>query len=324
MKDKGSMNKTQRIRLLDGLLKHHQGYTILDLMALLDVGERTIRNYLEQIQQPPYNAKFWNKYRGKERVYRYLDINYSLPLFQNHDEVKKKLDTAIRETESLKGTPQYEWLRLCLMAIEGDNVFGVSNVMSFDNNEYLKGIEYLRLLSDAIINKHPIKLEYQPYGAKTKTLQVHPYHLKQYNNRWFLIGQPDNIDGLHNYAIDRIKSVSHLSKPYIDTDIDFQEYFDDVIGVSVNDKPVEEVVLMVNKNRYPYIKTKPLHWSQRHCQDKDSSERVCLVIKVIPNRELITLLLSYGSDIEVISPDSIRAHMFSIIDILYKSYTKRS
>ena len=316
------MNKTQRIRLLDGLLKHHQGYTILDLMSLLDVGERTIRNYLDQIQRPPYNAIFWNKYRGKERVYRYQDINYSLPLFDNHDDVKKKLNAAITETESLKGLPQYEWLRFCPMAIERDNIFDVSNIMTFDNNEYLKGIEYLRLLSDAIINKYPIKIEYQPYGAKAKTLYVHPYHLKQYNNRWFLIGRPDNLDTLHNYAIDRIRSVSHLSKPYIETDINFKEYFDDVIGVSVNETPVERIVLMINKNRYPYIKTKPLHWSQIHCRDRDSKERVCLVINVIPNRELFTLLLSFGSDVEVISPDSIRAHMFSIIDKLHKTYIK--
>ena len=314
------MKKFERIKRLNDLLKHHQGYTLLDLMALLDAGERTVRKDLCQIQQPPYHAELWDEYRGKERLYRYKDISYSLPLFDDNDHVRDKLHDAMESIDSYKGTPQYEWLRMCLVAIENDSLMGVSGIMSFDNNAYLVGIEYIGSLTDAIANKYPVKLRYQPYGAEERGIQVNPYHLKQYNNRWFLIAKPMGKDVLYNYALDRIKGVEHLAKPYEDTDVDFSEYFDDVVGVSVTENPVEHIVLMVSRKRYPYLDTKPLHWSQKHWQERDAEEWVCLSLDVKPNKELLSLLLSFGADVVVVSPLSLRTAMAENIKKLYLVY----
>lgn len=314
------MKRIERIRRLNDLLKHHQGYTLLDLMALLDAGERTVRKDLCQIQQAPYKAKLWNEYRGKERLYRYKDVNYSLPLFDDQDEARKKMSEAMEAIASYKGNPHYEWLNMCLMAIEHNGLSGIESVMSFDNNAYLMGIEYIGVLADAIVNKYPIKLKYQPYGMEEQDLQVSPYHLKQYNNRWFLIGKPMGKDVIYNYALDRIKGVEHLSKAYEETEVDFAEYFDDVIGVSVNDIPVEHIELLVNKNRYPYLKTKPLHWSQKHWQEKDTEYSVCLSIDVKPNNELVSTLFSFGSDIVVVSPACLRKVMKDKVEKLRNAY----
>lgn len=316
------MKRIQRLKKLNDLLKHHNGYTIIDLEVKLDAGERTIRKDLEQIQQPPYNAVFWNEYRGKERLYRYKDVEFSLPLFDENEEMKLKLDEAIKAVDELKGNPQFDWLRLCLMAVENGSVMGVGGIMSFENNAYLEGAEHLTSLADAIVNKYPIKLVYQPYGAEEQALYVHPYHLKQYNNRWFLIGRPETVNAIHNYAVDRIRLVEHLSKPFIETDVDFEEYFDDIVGVSVNDVPVETVELMVSKKRYPYIKTKPLHWSQKHIAEKDDEKYVCLTIQVKPNRELESLLMSFGPDVIVKSPEELRDSLHNKVIEMNKEYSR--
>lgn len=316
------MKKFDRIKRLNDLLKHHQGYTMLDLMALLDAGERTVRKDLCQIQQAPYHAELWNEYRGKERLYRYKDVSYSLPLFDDNDHVRDKLQEAMKAIAPYKNTPQYEWLRMCLAAVENGSLMGVSSIMSFDNNAYLMGIGYLGDLIDAVINKYPIRLKYQPYGRDERELQVNPYHLKQYNNRWFLVGKPIGKDWLQNYALDRIKGIEHLSKRYEDTDVDFADYFDDVIGVSVNENPVEHIEIMVSKKRYPYLETKPLHWSQKHCHEKDTDEWVSLSLDVKPNHELVTLLLSFGADLEVVAPQKLREIMASNAKLLYQMYSK--
>lgn len=317
------MKRINRIKQLNDLLRSHQGYTILDLMAKLDVGERTIRKDLEQIQQPPYNAVFSNVYRGKERLYRYKDIDFSLPMFNESDEIKTKVNETIEALKRYEGTPQFDWLRLCLIAIENGSVLGLGSVMSFENNADLSGIENISTLADAIVNKYPIKLAYQPYRAEQQQIiYVHPYHLKQFINRWFLIGKPENLDAIHNYAVDRIKAVEHLSKKYIESDIDFSEYFDDVIGVSVSDGPIEHLELMVSKFRYPYIQTKPLHWSQRHIKEKDTDDHVFISLDVIPNRELISLLLSFGSDVIVISPKEIQDIVLKNIEASLTTYKK--
>lgn len=316
------MKKFDRIKRLNDLLKHHQGYTLLDLMALLDAGERTVRKDLCQIQQAPYHAELWNEYRGKERLYRYKDVSYSLPLFDDNDHVRDKLQEAMKAIAPYKNTPQYEWLRMCLAAVENGSLMGVSSIMSFDNNAYLMGIGYLGDLIDAVVNKYPIRLKYQPYGRDERELQVNPYHLKQYNNRWFLVGKPIGKDWLQNYALDRIKGIEHLSKCYEDTDVDFADYFDDVIGVSVNKNPVEHIEIMVSKKRYPYLETKPLHWSQKHCYEKDTNECVSLSLDVKLNHELVTLLLSFGADLEVVAPQKLREFVASNAKLLYQMYSK--
>lgn len=315
-----AIGKIQRIQQLNDLLREHSGHTIIELMAKLDVSDRAIRGYLDQIQKPPYNAVFWNEYRGKERLYRYKDVNFSLRLFKDKNEIKAKLDAAISALEQYVGTPQYDWLKLCLIAIENNSMDGIGNVMSFENNAELTGIEYLMDLSDAIVNKYPIRLRYKPYGTEEKYEEVYPYHLKQYNNRWFLIGKAEGKEHLRNYALDRILGVTHLSKAYIETDIDFDEYFDDVIGVSVNNVPVDEIVLMVNKKRYPYIKTKPLHWSQKHNKSKDTEDSVCITLQVKQNKELVSTLMSYAEDVTVLLPETLRETIIHKLRILNKAY----
>ena len=124
------MKKILRIKKLNELLKYHQGHTLLELMATLDVEERTIRKDLKQIQEPPYNAVLCNEYRGKERVYRYKDITFNLSLFEENNEIKQKLDAAIEAVNQYEGTPQFDWLKICLMAIENGSVAGVGNISS--------------------------------------------------------------------------------------------------------------------------------------------------------------------------------------------------
>ena len=314
------MKKILRIKKLNELLKHHSGHTLIDLMAILDVGERTIRQDLEQIQKPPYNAVFSNVYRGKERIYRYKDVSFNLPMFEDVDKVKEQLDAAISAIDKFNGIPQFDWLKLCLMSIENGGVAGVSSIMSFESNADLKGLEHIQTICDAIVNKYPVKLTYKPYRSEKQVFYVHPYYLKQFNNRWFLIGKPEDYDGFHNYAIDRILSIEHLSKKYIETDVDFEDYFYDVVGVSVPDAPIECVELMVKKRRYPYIKTKPLHCTQKHIKEKDTEDFVCLEISVIPNRELISLLMSFGSDILVVNPVTLRENISNNVKEMYDSY----
>lgn len=174
------MKKFDRIKRLNDLLKHHQGYTMLDLMALLDAGERTVRKDLCQIQQAPYHAELWNEYRGKERLYRYKDVSYSLPLFDDNDHVRDKLQEAMKAIAPYKNTPQYEWLRMCLAAVENESLMGVSSIMSFDNNAYLMGIEHLKeegykwILKDAYLFDEPIT------GVKGK-LHLFDYDIDENN-----------------------------------------------------------------------------------------------------------------------------------------------
>ena len=142
-----------------------------------------------------------------------------------------------------------------------------------------------------------------------------PYHIKQYNNRWFLLAGNEN-GCIVNVALDRIVAIEPSIAKYQPTDIDFEEYFDDVIGVTIPDVPAEHVLLKFSPSRFPYVHSKPLHHSQK-VKDKESG---IIEITVKPNRELMALLLEFGDDVEVLQPEHLRQEVQEKIQRMQQLY----
>ena len=117
--------------------------------------------------------------------------------------------------------------------------------------------------------------------------------------RWFLFGKSDNYETITNLALDRIESIDIVNKEYINSDIDFNEYFEDIIGVTIPNENVLNIVLKGDKTLIPYITTKPLHGSQIIYGTDNNFE---VHLKLIPNYELETMILSFGEKIRVLEP----------------------
>ena len=285
-----------------------------------DVSKRTIQNDIN-ILEADYGIELdENLKQGKKRLYRYVDTNYTIPLFRINDEERHKLQDAIRVLEYFEGDPMYDWARMLLMQIEGGLFTDESTpVVSFQSNPDLKGIDLFGKLLQAILKKRVLKIEYAPFGKDSYSERIYPYHLKQFNDRWYLIAQAVGYDTYAHYALDRIESFEELSLKYKEAEIDFEDYFDDVIGVTVPERlePVD-VVLRVSNNRYNYIKTKPLHLSQRVVSEERNHTTISINVKI--NNELIALLLSFGPDVEVISPTVLKEEMKKKISAMCYNY----
>ena len=285
-----------------------------------DVSKRTIQNDIN-ILEADYGIELdENLKQGKKRLYRYVDTNYTIPLFRINDEERHKLQDAIRVLEYFEGDPMYDWARMLLMQIEGGLFTDESTpVVSFQSNPDLKGIDLFGKLLQAILKKRVLKIEYAPFGKDSYSERIYPYHLKQFNDRWYLIAQAVGYDTYAHYALDRIESFEELSLKYKEAEIDFEDYFDDVIGVTVPERlePVD-VVLRASNNRYNYIKTKPLHLSQRVVSEERNHTTISINVKI--NNELIALLLSFGPDVEVISPTVLKEEMKKKISAMCYNY----
>lgn len=284
-----------------------------------EVSKRTVQNDIN-ILEADHGIELDEKLkRGRQRLYRYTDTNYTLPLFHINDEERHKLQDAIRVLEYFEGEPTYDWARTLLMQIEGGMFTSESTpVVSFQSNPDLKGINLFGKLLQAIIKKRVLKIKYAPFGKDSYSERIYPYHLKQFNDRWYLIAQAVGYDTLGHYALDRIESFEEISIPYKESDIDFEEYFDDVIGVTVPEGDSEDVILRISKPRFEYIRTKPLHLSQRIVEEKDHFADVTINVKI--NKELEALILSYGSDMEVLSPIGFRARIAEKTKIMNQNY----
>ena len=309
---KSSMHEGQdkfaRLMRLDQLLRNPEGRTLNEIRTdpqIDDISERLLRDNLKELEDK-YGAVYETTlYRGRERLWRYKDTNFSIM-----KQTSKDMEIIRHSLENLnlfKGDPRYDMLRFYLMGLEkGVSENGLS-FMSFDNNSEAMGLEYVEDILEAITHKYPLKMRYKPFSRNEFTSNIHPYHLRQYNRRWYVFALPEEHDKIHNYPLDRIVKLEHLSKPYIESSVDFDDYFEDIVGVSnYEESSVEKVVLKVSNKSIDYIRTKPLHWSQTELKKCSNDEGTVIQLKLKVNTELKMLLFSYSDAIEVLEPAWLR------------------
>lgn len=301
-------NKIARFMRLDQLLRTPEGKTLNEIMndGQMDIiSKRLLQENLKELEEK-YGAEYEpNMFRGRERLWRYKNTNFSILQQTSADmEIIRK---SIENLNLFKGDPRYDMLRFYLMGLEkGISDLGV-NIMSFDNNNDASGLEHIEEILDAITHHYPLKMCYKPFGKQEYEMNIHPYHLRQYNKRWFVFCFVEERGEILNYALDRIVQIEHLSKDFIETDIDFDEYFDEIVGVSnYRNSDVEKVLLKIDNKSIDYIRTKPLHWTQTELKELNTQEYSYIQLKVKINTELKMLLFSYSDAIEVLEPKWLR------------------
>ena len=194
--------------------------------------------------------------------------------------------------------------------------------VSYERVSGYEGSVWFDRLFACIAKRQAIDLLYRPFHQEAVLATVSPYHLKQYNGRWFLIASLEDGQGglIRHYALDRIEDVrENVKAVFRPTDIDFGEYFFPVIGVTIPEGgKVQTVTLSVRKREYPYIETKPLHITQEKvCEDEES---VTITIEVMVNFELKQRLLSHADYVTVIAPQSLREEMKLLIEKMWENY----
>ncbi len=253
------------------------------------------------------------KKEGRKVFYRYEDSGFSINKQPLTDEEAQQLKALVITLGRFRGLPSNEWVEEIISNLEWRfNLKGNSeNIIGFEQNLGLKGLYFLAPIIEATANHQVLKVTYKNYkcGSEPKELIVHPYYVKQYNNRWFLLALDNEKHFITNFALDRILSIQVTDEQvFIDNKtIDFEHYFDDVIGVTIPPKDIskELIQLRFSEKQYPYVVSKPLHHSQSVISGK---ERV-ISIEVIPNYELDQQILSFGPDVEVLSPANYRNHI---------------
>lgn len=266
-----------------------------------------------------------------KKFYTYEDPDYSITNIPLTDQDLSKLSETVEILRQFKGFSHFQELDGMVQKLE-DHVYSAKTnqhtVIDIEKNENLKGLEFLDELYQAIIQQKAINLTYQSFKARqANSFDFHPYHLKEFRNRWFVIGVKKKNSPIMNLALDRIISVKESKLPYYrDDNFDADDYFKNVIGVSVSPtlEPIE-VVLYVTHVHSPYITTKPLHHSQKLLSRDNYG--ITISINVQYNFELEKEILSYGDGIKVISPNNLRRNITNRINgalDLYKTELSES
>jgi len=174
----------------------------------------------------------------------------------------------------------------------------------------LENISLLPSLYMAIIEKKVVQFHYRPFNKKDRVITLHPQFLKEYNGRWFVFGFSIDEKGKEYsdsaYALDRVEGeLITVNSPYKSQQVGYWvNRFNDIVGVRLpsDDNQVEEILIRtLNAQAHGRIITKPIHRSQREVSSfNDTNGFGEITINVIPNLELLSIVLSHGTNIEIV------------------------
>lgn len=249
---------------------------------------------------------------GARTYYRYEDKDFSInsqPLSRSESE---QLQSTMLMLSRFKGLPQFDWLDESLARFETNFKLehnDTENIVFFEQNPYLRGLEHFSAFFNSTLRHEPLLVDYHTAFGKAQTYTIHPYALKQYASRWYIIGL-SVADGkpnkLRTLAIDRVERFVVLDTEFIPNDsVDLEEHFDDVIGVTITDgfNP-ERIRLKVDMRSYNFIATKPLHHSQKLVKSGDGY--VVIELKIAYNYELETAILEFADTVEILEPQHLK------------------
>ena len=339
-----------RYALIDRMLANrNRSYSIQDITDVLaeklpeygmePVSKRCVEkdiNYLEydspfdvEIEEYWVEAADCNGRPYRKRCIRYADPTFSIFKPKLSEDEKTVLSSALETLGSFDGLENFEWLndlqhRLGLEAHQ--------SIISFSRN-ILTNSTLIASLFTAIRLKLVITLHYHKFGCcEVRSVEITPHLLKEYNNRWFLIASACDTGKILTFALDRIDSFEENHKAlYQEAAEDLAERFEDMIGVTYHDEgDVENIRFWVSDVSKEYIKTKPIHGSQRCLRNenaikiRNSYPDLCggelFQIDCMENYELIQALSSYGPELIVLEPVHIRDKVFSRLSQMVDRY----
>ncbi|MDR6944701.1 helix-turn-helix transcriptional regulator [Mucilaginibacter pocheonensis] len=242
-----------------------------------------------------------------KKYYTYGDKNYSItnsPLNQQDMQVLNEVSGLLKQ---FKGFNHFSDLNEMVSKLE-DKIYTQKThsppVIDFEKNDNLKGLEWIEVIRKAIVAKRTLCVTYQSFKAReASTFCFSGYLLKEYRNRWFVLGRSHQRHGpLLTLALDRIQTVEEHADDYREnTELNLSTYYNDVLGVTKSPNQRDcEVVFWIDAANAPYVITKPLHHTQKLLSEDETGK--IFSIRVILNFELERELLGFGAKMRVLGP----------------------
>lgn len=329
-----SRSSSLREIIIDRCLRSKTRHTMADIMEavnneLIARDLRPIKSRHTILDDMTYISNHWHIVIKSEKVgnhvyYSYEDPDFTIYNLALSDEELIHLTGTLVMLKRFQGLPNFEWIQDLIDSCESQfkSVKPETQFISLEENPFLSGLHFLTPLYDAIVHKRTLDIWYHSFKYPTAQKNtVHPYFLKQFNNRWFLFCYHDNLKKISNYPIDRIEKIEINDKPYIEnTFFDIEDFFDDIIGVSrEEDDKVENVKIWISSKQWPYVQTKPLHATQKVVERREDGS-VVIQIRVIVNWELEQTIMSQGEHMVVLEPITLRNNMRERVNKMLSLY----
>ena len=183
---------------------------------------------------------------------------------------------------------------------------GGEQFIQFEQSIANSGNEFLSPLLEAIKQSLWVKFDYTSFvSGKSKPRNVIPLLLKEYRNRWYLISHDSDKNDFITYSLDRLTDLDVTSeKAAYPRNFKPENYFKYAVGITSGNEDPDEVIFHASPIAAKYIGSQPFHSSQK--VKKENRDGITFSLKVNVSEELIRILLSYGGEVKVLQPNSLK------------------
>lgn len=324
-----------RFQIIDRELRKRDRVKTKDLKNIIEselsinVDVKTIQEDLKVMRDDSvlgYYAPI--EYDNRTKSYYYTDRNYTIRAFGLKED---EIQTLLMYAQRLKLYSDYGLLQMfssamdkVLNAVAIQKNVGKDGVLmewvQFEEVMPVQGSEYIPIIADALENKRILQLTYRKFQnydiASVKN--VAPHLLKEYENRWYMMAYDEEDALMKTYALDRIEALTPMDARFEPQQIDFREHFKDSMGITINNVPPQEIILSFDPIQGMYIKSLPLHHSQKVLIDNDIETVISIFIK--PTYEFYAKILSFGNKAKVVSPFDIAEKLQQMLQQALQNY----
>lgn len=228
----------------------------------------------------------------------------------------------IENLELLRTNPLKQWLLSSMSAITTMKQFkALSNRIMLEQT--FGGENLLPVVTEAMTAGLCLVMLYKPFWYdEPYQLVIEPYFVRLFKQRWYLIGSSHKHNAIRTFAFDRICDINISEDKFIMPEgLNVESYFSDSFGIMQQDNvQMETIRLKFIAEQGIYIETRPLHHSQKLISR--TNEYMVFEFKLKPTFDFFQELMSYGSDLEVLSPHSLRKKITDCARAMFETYDK--
>lgn len=345
-------NALERYFIIDELLSnHYHNYTVEDIREecenrlrdkdpKYEIGVRQIQKdikflseegpFFADIEEYYFDGEDKNGRTIKKRGVRYKKPSYSIFKKELSDNQKRLLSEVFTVMGQFDGIPGLD----ALNDLKGELKINDSNrIVEFSRNP-IENTTHFGKLFMAIANRQVVKLHYHVFQhpEEKKIVLVHPYLLKEFNRRWYLICGADDTGYILTFAIDeRLEEIEPRPElEYKECKEDLVDRFDEIVGITYKkSNKYKDILFWVSDDSTKYVETRPIHDSQVLYKGKKAQELqekypefdggTFYKITCRENEELYKAFLSYGKELVVLEPH-VRKEIQARIQEMVKKY----
>jgi predicted DNA-binding transcriptional regulator YafY len=289
-----------------------------DALSMSPISQRTIYQDIRDMKEDDQLGYFAPIKRNRDKGYYYDDPEYSIDNIPLGEEEIKALSFAATMLDQFRNIGIFSTFTGAVQkVVEAVNIKRLSKeddllpFIEFEHSPVSLGQQFIEPIILAIKNKKVVRFNYQRFDTDTVlSHDIHPYLLKQYRSRWYLIGLHDYHRKLVTYGLDRMVSDPETTDiPYEDIGFNTREHFKSVIGIITPMEKPQRVTLRFTPAQAWYVITQPIHASQTVIRKKD---HFIIELNVIPTYELTMMIMGWGPEVEVIRPKSLKDNIMEL------------